>query len=47
MSGSINSELNTHARILDDLDDGVDDTTGRLESVTRRVNRLLESKGGM
>jgi len=43
MGNSIYSELNTHNRILNDLDAGVDDTQGRLTSVMRRVNKLLES----
>lgn len=43
MGNSIYSELNTHSRILDDLDSGVEDTQGRLTSVMRRVNKLLES----
>ena len=47
MGNSIYSELNQHSRILGDLDAGVDDTQGRLTSVMRRVNKLLESTSGM
>jgi len=43
MGTSIHSELEQHNRILDDLDAGVDNTSGRLNSVMRRVNKLLES----
>jgi len=43
MGNSIYSELNTQSRILGDLESGVDDTQGRLTSVMRRVNKLLES----
>eukprot|EP00026_Physarum_polycephalum_P014827 Phypoly_transcript_15386.p1 GENE.Phypoly_transcript_15386~~Phypoly_transcript_15386.p1 ORF type:complete len:256 (+),score=30.40 Phypoly_transcript_15386:127-894(+) len=43
MGNSIYSELNTQSRILGDLEAGVDDTQGRLTSVMRRVNKLLES----
>jgi hypothetical protein len=47
MGNSIYSELNIQNRILGDLDAGVDDTQGRLTSVMRRVNKLLESTSGM
>jgi len=40
---SIHSELEQQSRILDDLEAGVDNTSGRLNSVMRRVNKLLES----
>lgn len=43
MGTSIHSELEQHSRILDDLDAGVDNTSGRLNAVMRRVNKLLES----
>lgn len=47
MGNSINAELGLHARILEDMELGVDDTQGRLTSITRRVNRLLESTSGI
>lgn len=43
MGNSIYSELNVQSKMIDDLDAGVDDTQGRLTSVMRRVNKLLES----
>jgi len=43
MGNSIYSELNVHKQIIDDLDNEVDNTQGRLTSVMRRVNKLLES----
>jgi hypothetical protein len=46
MGNSIYSELNQHAKILGDLETGVDETQGRLSSVMRRVNKLLESTSG-
>jgi len=43
MGTSIHSELEQQSRILDDLEAGVDNTSGRLNAVMRRVNKLLES----
>jgi len=43
MGNSIQAELEQHGRILDDLDSGVDNTSGRLNSVMRRVDKLLAS----
>jgi len=43
MGTSIHTELEQQTRILDDLDAGVDNTSGRLNAVVRRVNKLLES----
>jgi len=43
MSTSIHTELEQQSRILDDLETGVDKTSGRLSSVIKRVNKLLES----
>jgi hypothetical protein len=46
MGTSIHTELEQQTRILDDLDAGVDNTSGRLNAVVRRVNKLLESTSG-
>jgi len=43
MGNQIHSELDQQGRILDDLEAGVDSTSGRLNAVMRRVNKLLES----
>lgn len=43
MGNAIHSELDQHHKILEDLDAGVDNTSGRLNAVMRRVNKLLES----
>jgi len=43
MGTTINTELEQQGRILEELDAGVDRTSGRLNAVMRRVNKLLES----
>ncbi len=47
MGHTINAELTTHAQILDEMEAGVDNTSGRLQSVMRRVNKLMETTSGM
>jgi len=44
MAHATKDEIVQHGKILDDLDAGVDRTHGRLNSVMRRVNKLLESR---
>jgi len=43
MGHAIGDELSTQQRMLEDLEGGVDRTSGRLEGVMRRVNKLLDS----
>jgi len=43
MGQTINTELNQQSLILDEMDSQVDKTSGRLNNVVRRLNKLLES----
>eukprot|EP01113_Clastostelium_recurvatum_P004739 TRINITY_DN1208_c0_g1_i2.p1 TRINITY_DN1208_c0_g1~~TRINITY_DN1208_c0_g1_i2.p1 ORF type:complete len:251 (-),score=44.44 TRINITY_DN1208_c0_g1_i2:72-824(-) len=43
MGQAISSELSVQSRILDNLTAKVDDTSGRLSGVMRRLNKLIES----
>jgi len=43
MGKAIGSELEVQNKILTDLDTKVDDTSGRLSTVMRRLNKLMES----
>jgi len=43
MGRAIGSELEVQNKILTDLDSKVDDTSGRLSTVMRRLNKLMES----
>jgi len=45
MGNTIKDELEMQSRMLDDLESGVDQTSGRLATVMRRVNKLLDTAG--
>eukprot|EP01111_Echinosteliopsis_oligospora_P014977 TRINITY_DN577_c0_g1_i2.p1 TRINITY_DN577_c0_g1~~TRINITY_DN577_c0_g1_i2.p1 ORF type:complete len:150 (-),score=40.05 TRINITY_DN577_c0_g1_i2:94-543(-) len=45
MAKTINKELEEHAVILDHMDTEVDDVSGRLKQVMRRVDKLLDDAG--
>ena len=41
ISLAVNEELDLHAKLLDDLDDDIDDTRTRLSMATRAAKRLM------
>lgn len=44
MAVTINNELEDQAKIIDDLDRGVDEAQGKMDSVIRHVEKLLQTK---
>mmetsp|Transcript_36480 Transcript_36480/g.94777 ORF Transcript_36480/g.94777 Transcript_36480/m.94777 type:complete len:95 (+) Transcript_36480:716-1000(+) len=42
---TISEELKTQDRIIEDINEGVEQTSTRLETVTRKVQKLLKNQG--